>query len=836
MKKNFFLLLVLLPVFIAAQTSFSGIVKSAKNKEILPFATIITNTGLGKICDVDGKFSIQSNNTITQLTVSYVGFKTQKIPIAQSNKYLTILLEPYTESLSEVIVTTKENPALRIIRNAIANKDRNYIKKALNSYKYTSYNKFLLTANPDSITGNVDSIFVLKQGKRVFEKLDSTNYEFKKQIDRSHLYISEKVSEHTFKRGKNKKETIKATRMAGLKQPIYEFLALDFENFTFYDEVYNLVGNKYVNPLAKNAIKKYNYKILDTLINQKDSTFMIYYKPKKTKETVGLEGVLYINSEKYALEKGIAQLKGIITVKAVQTFSFKTKYNIWFPNLTEISIRKGINNESVKLFRGITFSATKKNDSISNSTYKDPSDVSYLISKTKIFDIKINEPVKVINSASTIEIDTDAPFRKEAYWNRFRTDSITKRGLETYKVIDSVSQAEGAERKLNIARKILKGYYPSKYFDFDLSQLINFNNYEGFRLGFGGITNTTFSKKIRFDAYTAYGFRDSKFKYHGGASVRVNKQNNTWIGAAYTNDLQEAAKLDFLFDDTSFSLINPRNLNIGQFYGYKTYEIHVDHDILPNLESKLKLSQGKYDTKFNYQYISPDNFLTDYQLSLAILALKWTPFSRYMNSPIGKIAVKNSTPKITVQLTKSFDNVLEGDFDFTQLNFKFEHTIKTLSNSSTSFLIQGGFIYGNAPLSHLYNATPNYSLKTPWRKRINFSGTNAFETMTFNEFISDKYVMIQGRQNFNRFKISSKLRPALSLISRFAIGDIENPNYHQGVSFKKMNKGYLESGFVLNHLVKGFGISSFYRYGAYSNPKFSDNLAVKLTYVLSLGF
>ncbi len=108
--------------------------------------------------------------------------------------------------------------------------------------------------------------------------------------------------------------------------------------------------------------------------------------------------------------------------------------------------------------------------------------------------------------------------------------------------------------------------------------------------------------------------------------------------------------------------------------------------------------------------------------------------------------------------------------------------------------------------------------------------------MTFNEFISDKYVMIQGRQNFNRFKISSKLRPALSLISRFAIGDIENLNYHQGVSFKKMNKGYLESGFVLNHLFKGFGISSFYRYGAYRNPKFSDNLAVKLTYVLSLGF
>ncbi|MBT8384298.1 MAG: hypothetical protein KJO83_01160 [Bacteroidia bacterium] len=92
------------------------------------------------------------------------------------------------------------------------------------------------------------------------------------------------------------------------------------------------------------------------------------------------------------------------------------------------------------------------------------------------------------------------------------------------------------------------------------------------------------------------------------------------------------------------------------------------------------------------------------------------------------------------------------------------------------------------------------------------------------------------RQNFKRFKITSNFRPGLSLISSFAIGDIDNPEQHIGVTFKKMNKGYIESGIVLNHLFKGFGISSFYRHGAYKNPNFADNLAVKLTYVLSLGF
>ncbi len=838
MKKLFFLIFLLFHLFTLGQSSFSGIVKNSQTNQPLPFATILTEHGSGTICDADGKFTLVLKETVNELTISYVGFETKKTPIKAGTKFITVLLKSNTERLQEVILRKKENPALQIIRNAIVNKDKNNIETALNSFEYRVYNKLLVTANVDSINSRIDSVFVLRNGKKFFKNLDSTSYKFKEQLNQQHLYISEKIAEHKFKRGKNKKEIILGSRMAGFNDPVYEVLALNIESLSFYDDVYTLLGTNYINPLAKNALRKYHYKILDTITRKNDSAYMIYYKPKRKSEFVGLEGVLYINANSYAIEKGIAELKGIINVKASQTFKYRPKHQIWFPDETHISIRKGTTKETVKLFAGALRFAdgTQQNDSISSTKTVNPSDLSYLISKSKIVGIKINQPVKIINSASTIEIDKNASRRNFSFWNTYRVDTISKRGIRAYKIIDSISKKERIEKKLNIGRKLVKGYFPTKLFDFDLSQLINFNGYEGFRFGFGGQTNATFSEKIRFDGYTAYGFKDTKFKYHGGAAIRVNKQNNTWLGVAYTNDLEEAAKLDFLFDDTSFSLINPRNLNIGQFYNYETYEINAGNDILPNLESKLKLSYGSYNPLFEYQFVNATKQLTDYKLTLATFALKWTPFSQYMNSPIGKIAIKNSTPKITAQITKSFDQILEGDFNFIQLNFKFEHTVKAIKNSSTSFLIQGGLISGDAPLSHLYNATPNYSLKNPWRKRINFSGTNAFETMLFNEFISDTYVMLQARHNFNKFRIGKNFKPRLSLISRFAIGDIKNPNFHQGVNFRKMNKGYLESGFVLNHLFKNFGVSSFYRYGAYNNPKFSDNLAVKLTYVLSLGF
>lgn len=837
MKIKVLFLLLIVPFLAQTQSTFSGVIKDSKTKEPLPFATIITNINTGEISDAEGKFFLKSKLTITHLTISYIGYKTKKISINEEDTFLTILLDPSKENLDEVVINARENPALKIITNAIKSRKKNNIETALNSFKYLAYNKLLVTAEADSINGKIDSVFVLRDQKKVFKRIDSSNYTFKKQIEKQHLYITEKVAEHTFKRGKNKKETILASRMAGFKTPIYEVLALNIENFTFYDEVYRLMGNNYVNPLAKNALNNYTYKILDTVKKDNQEAYMIYYKYTKKQDFVGLQGVLYIDSKSFALQKGIAELKGIINVKATQEFNYKPNYNIWFPKETVLKISKGKDKENVNLFGGvIKFSTQQKNDSILKTNKKDPSDVSYLLSRTTISDVIINEPIKIINSASIIEIDDNASNRDELFWNKYRTDTLSKRGINAYKVIDSTIQKEGVEKKINIGRKVLKGYFPTKYFDFNLSQLINFNNYEGFRFGFGGITNNTLSNVVRFSGYMAYGFKDKKIKYNLGGAIRLNKNNNTWFNLSYTDDIHEAAKIDFLFEDTSFSLINPRNLNIGQFYGYKTYSAGFEHDIFPNLESKLKFRHGKYDTKFNYQYISDSKALTNFELSLLTFAVKWTPFSRYMNSPIGKLTVKNSWPKINAQVTKSIDGFLNSDFDFTQFNIKAEHSIKALKNSSTSFLLQGGVIFGDAPLTHLYNATPNYSLKNPWRKRINFSGTNAFETMTFNEFISDRYVMLQARHNLERFNIGNKFKPRLSLISRFAIGTIDNPEFHQGVEFKSMEKGYLESGFVLNHLFKGFGISSFYRYGPYSNDKISDNLAVKLTYVLSLGF
>ena len=838
MKKLLFLFLFI-PFLSISQNQIQGIVTDSKNNQPLPFATITTSSNFGTLTDVEGKFLIKSTKSVTQLSISYVGYESVIVPISKNEKFIKIALNPKTESLREVQIIARENPALQIIRNTIKNKSKNNIEKSLNSFKFNTYTKILVTANPDSISENIDSVFVLKGGEKRFKKLDSSNFKFKKEIDKSHLYISEKISEYQFQEGKNKTEVVLASRMAGLKQPIYEFLAITFQDFSFYNEFYVIAGTKYVNPIADNALKHYNYKILDTVKTASGNSILIYFKPKELKETLGIEGVLYIDNQSFALTKAIAELKGAVNVKATQNYSYLKSNTIWFPQDMNIVLKKGDNNEPVSLFGfggSVKFGESKKNDSIISTKKESEGDLVYFISEAFNSNIEINKPLKVKNTAPTIQFNDDAYKKQDDFWNKYRADSITIRDENTYKIIDSVAKIEKVDKKVNFARNLLKGAFPTKYFNISLGKVINFNNYEGIRLGFGGETNSNFSSTFKLESYLAYGSKDEDFKYHIAPSFRLNKNTNTWIGAAYSNDLIEAGSLNFIAKNASFSPLNPRNVNIDKFYNYHTVSAFLKHDLRSNLEAVLQLSTGDYKPTFDYQFISSDKNLSEYMLTTAIFGFQYNPNSDYMNSPIGKLTIKNEFPQYTFQLTRSFENVLNSDFNFTQLNFRAVHEIKRFLKAKTSFLMEGGIVFGDAPISHLFNSTPNYTYKNPWIKRVTLAGTMSFETMGYNEFISDKFAAIHLKHELKPFEFGKKFKPQLVFVTRAAIGDIQDPQYQNGLVFKSLKKGYLESGLELTNMFKGFGLSAFYRYGAYKNPEWSDNLAVKITYNIKLRF
>ncbi len=384
-------------------------------------------------------------------------------------------------------------------------------------------------------------------------------------------------------------------------------------------------------------------------------------------------------------------------------------------------------------------------------------------------------------------------------------------------------------KKIELAKSLGNGYLPSKFFDLDLRYLIKFNQYEGLRTGLGGVTNKRFSENFKIQGYTVYGFKDHRFKYSIGAGFRISEASNTWLHASYTDDLQETGSSKFLTDKRFFQFFEPRLINIDLFHKHITKAITLEHRISTKILTETQLSISKIDPTYSYTFDLGSESFNNYDLSLARISTQWNPFDSFDGDD-----TISGYPQFTFQYTQSFENLLKGNFNFSKFDFRTVQKFKHQNKASTEFVLSAGIVSGEAPITHLYHAYPNNVNKETILQRFSVAGINSFETMYFNEFFSDRFATLQIKHRLKPFDISRRFKPELVLISRYALGNMNNIDRHQNITFNTLENGYSESGFEINKLLFGFGLSFAYRYGAYNLPEFEDNFAFKFTFNINL--
>ena len=824
-------LLLFFSLAAGAQNAINVTVKDAVTNRALPFATVRA-ANKNYITDEAGKLVLLLVQHGSEVKATYTGYKTQTITITNDVRFYTIKLNPVAEQLKEVVINAP-NHANAIIAQAIKNKPVNDPQRKLESFKYKTYEKLVVTANPDSISGKLDSVFSYAKVGRRFTKLDSTSFKFKKLIGRQHLYQTEKVSEFKFNRKQGLKELVLATRMAGFKQPLYEFIGLKLQSYSVYTDKIDLFETKYAGPLADDALEHYNYKILDTVTINNRSAYMIYFTPKK-RGMKKLKGVLYIDHKTYGVVKAVFRVKNVMDITATHYFSYEDVQELWFPSRKTLNIVKGNKKEDLKILgETIKFDAADSND---KNRAKEPSDFVYLYSESDNFDKEFNVPLTIKRASVAIEIQDDAITRPENYWNRFRPDTLDARSLTTYSTIDSLVEKDKWEKWIIKGRRIINGYFPIGFIDLDLLKLIKYNNYEGARVGLGFITNDKLAETFRINTYGAYGTKDGQFKYSLGAALRVGKFSDSWVGGSYTDDVNEIASTSFATDKKVFKIYDPRPINISTFYNYQNWNGYISTRLLPKTESMWQLTRSRVDPKFDYIFNpSGHHPYTLFYLTMASVSIQWNPFSDFMQTPDGRIEVEKRFPKFAFQYTQAVSGVLGGDFTFGKFDFRAEFEKKYLTGQKTTALLQTGLALGNTPLTHLYSTSPNNLDKDGILERITLSGKNSFETIYFNEFFSSRYMMLQLKHGLTRFTVYKSIKLSPMLVTRLAWGNMANKEDHTGsIAYKTLQKGYYESGVEFNEIFYGFGLSGFFRYGPYQLPDFQRNISIKFTFALNL--
>ncbi len=812
MKKILFAIALLLPLIVFGQ-KIKGKIIDAKSKEALAFVNVIAdNQKTGTVSDIDGIFILEDISAIKRLTFSYVGYETKELYISEIkdiSQLVVVTLNKKFFELKELVISEKENPALKIIRKTIDNRDKNDPEK-LKSFRYNSYNKMYFTAKIDST--------VLEDTAR-FASLDSSDQRMINFLKEKYIFLTESYTERSFKSPDRSYEKVLASRVSGFKNPVFSLLANQLQSFSFYKDYITIYEKNYLSPIAKGAINKYYYTIEDTLYQGNDSVFIISYSPKPDKNIDGLKGLLYINTNGYAVQNVIAEpavQEKNIGIKIQQQYAYINN-QAWFP----VQLNTDINFYTIQL---------NKSHAVG-------------IARSYIENIEINPEIKnSLFSDVAVEVDKNAGKRDENFWNEKRNDTLSTKEQKTYAFIDSIGKEANLEKKLLVAEALLSGKIPIKILDINLNRFFTYNDYEGIRLGAGIETAERYFKFFNLGIYGAYGFKDKAVKYGTYGSITLYKNRDVRIGGSYSVDVIESGSQQFINDRKLLLSEAYRPYLIQRMDSIEKKEIFLTFRTFKYAKIQLGLNEQLRISTNDYLYANTINNVTttfkNFQVAEIYASVKYVFREKFLQTPNYRISMGSDYPSVWLQYSKGLDNFMNGNFNYDKLDVKFEKIFIWTNFGKTSLQVLGGFINGNLPYSFLYNGRGSNRIISGTQV-LGISVANTFETMGVNEFVSNEYAALFLSHNFGSLLYrKGKFKPELVLVNNMMWGKLNNTENHFNIPIKTAEKGYFESGVIINNIItsgiSGLGMGVFYRYGAYNSGNILNNMAFKLSATLAL--
>jgi hypothetical protein len=636
--------------------------------------------------------------------------------------------------------------------------------------------------------------------------------------------VTESYTERIFRFPNRSKETILASKISGLKSAPFAIKPSNFQPFDFYKDYLLIVNDTYLSPVIKGSIAMYRFRLKETLINVPDTTFIISFEPKKNKNFKGLKGLLYINSDGYAIENVIAypaEEKGVAFGFRLQQ-KYERVQGQWFPQ--------------------------QLNTTISQVSLKSGAVLAYWDSRSYVTNISIGAvfPKSAFSDVAQ-EYDLAVGKKTDKEWEQLRVDTLRTKEKMTYKNYDSLSinTLKRLEKANKIVNALALNAIPWGKIDIPFKYLTNgINRYEGLRLGGGFETNPLLSKFIAVGAFAGYGLKDKAWKYGGNLIFTLQERTTTNIQLSYSQNLEEPGNVDY-FSKNGSVLSNQaaRNFMATRMDSVRQYKINFTTKIVPWLQTTIWLkneqrSPSGYAYLFEHAGIGQN--IRQYRNTEIGLGLRYTKGENFIR--IGRAKLQNDIPvtQLLVQVTKGIRGLLNGEINYTKLALQWNHIFNSKWLGQTAVQVEAGQIWGNTPYAFLFNTKAS----APGRAN-NIYIPNTFQTAGLYEFTATQSATIFIQHNFSNLLFKPKnisFRPAFLLVQGISFGHLQNAAAQKIIVVKSLNKGLYESGIMIKNLYRkslgnliyvGLGGGIFYRYGYYRLPNKNDNLAFKVGLNLS---
>ncbi|TAE38518.1 MAG: carboxypeptidase-like regulatory domain-containing protein [Runella slithyformis] len=799
-----------------AQLIVKGKVTDAATNDPVPFANVgIKGSALGTTTDFEGKYSLLLKSAGDSLLVSYLGYKPKAkfIDRTQSSLIIDFQIEASANSLAEVVIRAGENPAWPLLRKIVKNKEKNDRKKLI-AYEYDSYNRVELS---------LDKISEKMQQRKLMKRIGEAISESKKAVGEDGklvlpVFVSETVSKFYFKDSPRKtKEIIVNSRVKGIgladESVLNELLGASFQDFNFYRNWVRLVGKDFHSPVADGWRATYDYYLADTTLVGLNTCFGIEFEPKN-KLDLAFTGKMWIDTTSFAIAQidvtvgKEANLNFVEKIKINQEFEPVDSSSAWLPAATRLLV---------------DISELKKN---TNGL------LAKIYSRNQNF--VVNKPRPSNFYDQTFERQEDASNPNEDFWQQKRPQPLTKSEQRVYQLIDSIKQVPIVRTYTTLTRMALSAHIPvSDRLELGpFPNVVAVNSVEGLRLQMGFRTRESFSKRLLMKGFVADGTKDNRWKY--GLDVQYTISRKPWVqlGAHVGYDVERLGVNAAQLGGNAIS-----NQLFATFARFGIFEraflqheqtASIAHEIMPGLTHNFAYSHRTFTPLFSFKYrTKPDlgdnspqsrEYNVD-EFRYEIRFAKGEVLIRNNNRRPLRLRKARDWPIMTFRYTGGVGGSPTRHFNYHRFNLQIDKSFRVGILGRANTEMQVGFSPSTIPYPLLFNHQGNPSP---------IFIANAYNTMQFFEFTSDRFISASVFHDFegfltNRIPLFRRLKWRSHVLGKVLWGATQDANERIIPRFDQDGKRvlpinrlnakmpYIEVGYGLDNIFKFLRVDAIHR-------------------------
>jgi len=669
---------------------------------------------------------------------------------------------------------------------------------SFNSYSAFTYNRFRIRTNLSPIEDRL--------------KMDTTEY-LKDQNNSLYTFSTETLTlQKRLKPDFNQSEILSA-RTEGKDDSSFTKLAFSLSEVSLLNPTINLFNNSYLSPFSQSAFGNYTYNSGDSITAMGETLYKLTFHPKPGNQFDGFIGTVLIDAKAFAVRE--------IKAHSIQNNpqepllvihqNFEQLNGKWLPS--DIKIKVFFNRKN----------AMDKSETIEDDLIAE----NYI----NIYQQQINPSLSPEDFITAAQRSSNTDLKPVASPNNFIYIPLNQKDSVSVFKSDSIIQAENRIQQTKLIRFITEGKIPMRYFNLDYNRLFGYNIFEGLKLGVGGETNRLLSKHFTFGGYISYGIKDGSIRNGEWINVYPSKDSDLRFQLAYKDVNMELGEPDFLETKT---LLNPesyRYLLIKNMYATKRYSTGVEYRPFKELDYYLFGDLSENHSEQNTQFLKEHPF-TPVNLTRTGLQLRYTP-GIILHMEDGRQKEMN-IPKSDFYLTIIQGlKVLRGDYQYSKIEIKGKFNLPFEEFGTSTIVFRGGIMTQDAPVIEYFNSygsfAGTFSLAAPF----------SFGTMQLNEFSAGKYAAVHFRHDFSTwmFPKTYQKQPAIIFAQNIGFGQL-NDQYQKKFNLQDYRKGFYESGFEVNNLLRmnylSWGAGIYYRYGPYQFSSLHENFAYKFGFFFKL--